>query len=109
MRSQSVASSGSTSFMPRTAWIVGTAMRLRNRLDVDRWLLRLELSRGWLTAIGRAHVIGDDLLEFLGDVVAFQRDGLLPVDVDRRHGHLARARQADADVGHLRFAGTVDH
>src|SRR5271165_6843361 len=106
---QSAASSGSTSFMPRTAWIVGAPMRLCNRLDVDRLSFRLEVGRGRLAAVGRAYVIGNDLLEFLGDRVAFEGDGLLSIDLDRGDGYLARARKADADVGHLRFARAVDH
>ena len=32
----------------------------------------------------------------------------LAVDVDRRHGLFERARQRDADVGVLGFAGAVD-
>src|SRR5271154_5191007 len=104
---QSAASSGSTSFMPRTAWIVGAPMRLSNRLDVDRLSFRLEVGRGRFAAVGRAHVIGDDLLEFLGDAFALEGDGFLPIDEDRGDGHFARARKADSDVGHLRFARTV--
>ncbi len=74
-----------------------------------RGLLRREVRGARFAAVGRAHVIGDDLLEFLGDALALERDGLLAVDVHRRDGHFARARQADADVGHLRFARAVDH
>src|SRR5207248_2905734 len=41
----------------------------------------------------------DELLELLGDALALQGDGLLAVLVHRRHGALAGAGQADADVG----------
>src|SRR5258706_9104336 len=65
-RSHSAASSGNTSFMPRTAWIVGASTGLRDRLDADRFLVGLEMRCRRLAAVGRAHVVGDDLLEFLG-------------------------------------------
>src|SRR3954469_2649630 len=51
----------------------------------------------------------DDPLELLRDALALEGHGLLAVDVHRRHRHFAGARQADADVGVLRFAGPVDH
>src|SRR6266446_4101994 len=114
-----VASSGRTSFMPRTAWIL-PAMGLdtsrgplNDRLDGDGNGIgsgrRLEVRRCRLAAIGRANVIGNDLLELLGDALALERDRLLTIDVDRRDRDLTGAGQANADVGHFRFARAVDH
>src|SRR6188768_100703 len=60
-------------------------------------------------AVVFAHVAFDDGLELLGDAPALERHGLLAVDVNRRHRHFAGARQADADVRVLGFAGSVDH
>src|ERR1043165_970164 len=72
--SQSAASSGSTSFMPRTAWIVAATV-LDDRLDIDRFPRAFrQLAR--LAAVPAAHVGRDDLLEFLGDTVALEGDGL---------------------------------
>src|SRR3990172_7860133 len=59
-------------------------------------------------AVGGAHVLLDDALEVLGDAVTLQRDGLLAIHVDGRDRPLAGARQADADVRLLGFAGAVD-
>ena len=61
-----------------------------------------------LAAVGRAHVVVDDRLEFLGDALALQRHRLLAIDIDRRHRRLAGAGQRNADVGELRLARTVD-
>ena len=100
----SAISSGSTSFMPRIACsdaaheaaLIGIAC----------------LRSGCALRAGRvvvADVVLDDRLELLGDAPALERHGLLAVDVDRRDRHLVGARQADADVGVLRFARAVDH
>src|SRR5512145_793139 len=51
----------------------------------------------------------DDGLELLGDAGTFQRNGLPAVDVDRSDRDFTGAGQADADVGVLGFARTVDH
>ena len=67
------------------------------------------MSGGRFAAIGGAHVIGDNLLEFLGDRVALERHCLLTVDKHRRHRDLSRAGQTDADIRHLRFARSIDH
>src|SRR5580765_5652780 len=62
-----------------------------------------------LLAVFLSDVRFDDRLELLGDALALEGHGLGSVDVHRRHRNLAGARQADADVGVLGFAGTVDH
>ena len=49
-------------------------------------------------------VLLDQLLEFLGNMLALERHGLGAVLVDRRDRALAGAGQADADVGLLAFA-----
>src|ERR1043165_6279368 len=67
------------------------------------------LDRDPLAAVLLLHVAIDDRLEFLGDALAFQGHGLLAVDVHRRDRRLARSRQADADVGVLRFSRAVHH
>src|SRR5688572_3042734 len=51
----------------------------------------------------------DDRLELFRDALALERHGLLAVDIHRRHRHFAGARQADADIGMLGFAGAVDY
>src|SRR4029079_10828731 len=84
--------------------VPGRTRRLVRLPDGDRLPLRPEVRRRRLAAVCRAHVVGDDLLELLGDVVALEGDGLLAVDEDRRDRDLARARQADAHVRHLRLA-----
>src|SRR6476661_55785 len=53
-------------------------------------------------------VVLDECVEFGGDVVAAQGQGLLAVDEDGGRRSLAGARQADADVGVLALAGAVD-
>src|SRR4029077_15715635 len=93
--------------MPRTAWIV-PAMALQDRLDRERFPVRLEVRPRRLATVGRAYVVEDDLLEFLGDSLALERHRLLAVDVHRCDGNLAGAWQTDADIGHLRLAGAVD-
>src|SRR5207249_11207218 len=52
----------------------------------------------------------DEALEFNGELVvrAAQGGDVLAVDVDRTVRGLAGSRQADADVGGLRFARPVD-
>src|SRR6202034_811053 len=60
------------------------------------------------TRVAARHVLLDDLLEFLGDLLALERDGLRAVLVHRCHRTLAGAWQADAEVGVLALAGTVD-
>src|SRR5947208_13751078 len=68
-------------------------------------LTGLALARGELAhALPEARITArdvafDELLELLGDALALQGDGLLAVLVHRRHGALAGAGQADADVG----------
>src|SRR5688572_33166303 len=62
-----------------------------------------------LAAVLLLHVALDDRLELLGDALALEGHGLLAVDVHGRDRQLAGARQADADVRVLRFAGAVDH
>src|SRR6185503_6095496 len=69
----------------------------------------LERLDGDSLAVFSADVVFDDRLEFLGDAIALERDGLFAVDVDRGDGHLAGAGKADADVRVLRFAGAVHH
>src|SRR5690606_11976660 len=67
------------------------------------------------SARGFAVVAGDvvvhQLAELGGELFgrALQGGELLAVDVNRAVGRLAGARQADADVGRLAFAGAVDH
>src|SRR4051812_39093818 len=101
------------SFIPRTAWRVWLTV---GPSPSDRGLDRNALVRGRRVAaqlpafaVGRAHIVLDQRLELLGDALAFQRHGLLAVDVDRRDRPLARAGQADADVRLLALAGSVDH
>src|ERR1700733_10534257 len=53
-------------------------------------------------------VLLDDLLELLGDALTLEGDGLGAVLVHRSHGPLAGSRQADADVGVLALARSVD-
>ena len=79
------------------------------RLGAGEWgdpaLTGLALARGELAhaspeaRITARDVAFDELLELLGDALALQGDGLLAVLVHRRHGALAGAGQADADVG----------
>src|SRR5262245_16346599 len=64
--------------------------------------------RAGCVPIGALDVLLDELLEFLGDALALQRRALFAVDVDRRDRSLAGAGQADADVGVLALARTVD-
>src|SRR5690349_1011990 len=77
--------------------------------DSDPLLFGAQMWRRGLAAVGRPHVIEDNLLELLRDPVAFKRHGLLAIDVDRRNGYLSGPGKADPDVGHFRFAGTVHH
>src|SRR5688572_1402132 len=67
------------------------------------------LDRDALLPVVLLHVGFDDRLELLGDALALERHGFLAVDVHRRHWDFARAGQADADVGVLRFARTIYH
>src|SRR4029077_13053752 len=60
-----------------------------------------------LAAVLLLHVAVDDHLELLGDALALECYGLLAVDVHRGNRQLAGTRQADADVGVLRFARAV--
>ncbi len=55
------------------------------------------------------HVVFDDRLKLLGDAVSLERHRALAVDEHRRHRRLARPGQADADVGVLALARSVDH
>src|SRR3954452_21145422 len=99
------------SFIPRTA-CRGSLTGLASNRGLDRDALGRS-GRGAAKlpalAVGRAHVVFDQRLELLGDALAFERHGLLAVDVDRRDRPLAGARQADADVGLLALAGAVHH
>src|SRR5438552_15483330 len=61
----------------------------------------MAVGSGGLGAVFFADVVLDDRLELLRDALTLERHGLAAVDVDRRHRHLVRARQADADVGVL--------
>src|SRR5512132_244817 len=97
--------------MPRIAWTFWFMARPRRswrRLDRDG-LLALGAARRRPGGEARAHVVVDDRLELLGDALALERHRLLPVDVDRGHRLLARARQRYADVGELRFARAGHH
>src|SRR5438067_8187432 len=67
------------------------------------------VASGRLGAVFFADVALDDHLEFFRDALTLERHGLAAVDVDRRDRHLVGSRQADADVGVLRFAGPVHH
>src|SRR6185437_16355976 len=79
-------------------------VELSDCLDGNRLVLRYERRRLRFAAVRRAHVIDDDALEFLGDSLALERDGLLSIDVHGRDGRFAGAGQRDAEVGELRFA-----
>src|SRR5205085_8809332 len=59
-------------------------------------------------AVALFDVVLDDALELARDALAAQGQGLFAVDEDRRGRCLAGSRQADADVGMLAFARTVD-
>src|SRR6185312_16345461 len=54
------------------------------------------------------HVLLQQFLKLLRDPIALQRDRLFPILVNRRHRPLAGARQADANVGVLALARSVD-
>src|SRR4051794_40085557 len=71
-------------------------------------LLWQEVRRRRMSAVRRANVVDDDVGELFRNAVAFQRHRLVAVDEYGRDGHFAAARQADADVGHLRLARPVD-
>src|SRR3954449_8015444 len=92
--SQRAESGGRMSFMPLTALSL-SAMRTpgSDRLGLPVFFLDVAL---------------DDLVEFGGDVLAAQREGLLAVDEHGRRRRLSGAGQADADVGMLALAGAVD-
>src|SRR5688572_9236915 len=62
-----------------------------------------------LLAVFLSDVAFDDRLELLRNTLAFESNRLLAVDIDRRHRHFAGAGQADADIGMLGFARTVDY
>ena len=51
--------------------------------DADPLLFGPQMGRGRFAAVGRAHVVEDDLLELLGDSLALERHGLLAIDVTR--------------------------
>src|SRR5262249_12831698 len=106
--SQTAASSGRISFIPRTA-CRDAAIALAHRLQGDRPAFRIEMRGARLATEGRAHVIGDDPLEFLRDVLALERHRLLSVDIDRCDGNFPGAGERDPDVGEFRFAGPVHH
>src|SRR5690554_3476041 len=59
-------------------------------------------------AVAALDILLDDGLELLGDVVAFKGDRAFAVDIYRGGRHLARAGQADADIGVPAFARAVD-
>src|SRR4051812_15025215 len=52
-------------------------------------------------------VILDQLLKFFGDALALERRAFFAIDINGGDRSLARAGQADADVGVLALAGTV--
>ncbi len=79
-----------------------------NRLDRNFLLARLYLAL-YTGGVVPSHVIIDQRLEFFGDAIAFQRDGLFAVDVYGRHGPFARARQRYADGGQLGLSRSIDH
>ncbi len=53
--------------------------------------------------VAALHVVLDDGLEFLGDALALEGDGLFAIDVHRRDRHFAGTGKGDADVGVLGF------
>src|SRR5690606_12326906 len=61
-----------------------------------------------LLPIAPGHVVLDDGLEFLGDMIALECHGALAIHVHRRGRHFARARQADADVRMAALARPID-
>src|SRR5213596_225979 len=101
------------SFIPRTARI-GSLMSISRRelhrgFDRDaRLLLRRVATQAPAFPISSTDVFLDQLLEFLGDPLAFQSNGLDSIHVDRRDRALAGPGEADADIGVLAFAGPVD-
>src|SRR5713101_7501003 len=100
------------SFIPRTARI-GSLMLNSRELDrgFDRnaSLLFLRVApQPAVLAVGLADIILDQPLEFLGDAPTLERDGFLSVHVDRRDRTLPGPGEADADIGVLALAGTVD-
>ena len=64
---------------------------LRDRLDGDVFLAGRQVRSTGLAAISGAHIIVDQCLEFLGNVLTLQRDRLVPVDIDRCHRFFAGA------------------
>ena len=82
---------------------IGERSYRRPRLDGDRLVLRHERRRFRFAAIRRAHVVDDDALEFLGDALALQRDGLLrrrrrPARPASRRCPAARCRCSRASI-----------
>src|ERR1700689_2334517 len=63
---------------------------------------------GALTVVA-LDVVVENLFELSHDGVASQSGVELAVDVHRGLGFFEKARQADAEVGMLRFAGAVHH
>src|SRR5690242_2999781 len=61
------------------------------------------------TCVRTCHVLLDQILKFLGDVIALQGDGFLSVLVYRCDWTLTRAGKADTDVGVLALARAVHH
>src|SRR5258706_6648767 len=100
------------SFIPRSARI-GSLMsicraRLHRGFDPDVSLFVGSVApHPSAFSVGRADVLLDQLLEFLGDTLALQGHGLFPVHVYRRDRTLAGTREADADVGVLALPGAV--
>src|SRR5450631_894997 len=60
-------------------------------------------------AIARVHVFVDQALELFGDTLTLERERVPAIDIDRCHRSLARARQADANIGMPALAGPVYH
>src|SRR6201999_4680147 len=88
--------------------------RARISLSLDRGYVRL-LRRGdrvfgnlLAVAIALVDIVDHHRLEFGRDVGAAQGAEFLAVDEYRRCRGFAGARQGDADIGMLGFAGTVD-
>src|SRR5579862_1738428 len=65
-------------------------------------------ARAGATQIAARDVALDQLLKFLGDLIALECHGFGPVFIHWRHRTLTRARKTDADVGVLALTGTVD-
>src|SRR5690606_17745784 len=106
-RSQRAVSGGKASFMPvRPATFLNSDM---DSVCVARHDARAARGLGaLLRPIAPGHVVLDDGLEFLGDMIALECHSALAIHVHRRGRHFARARQADADVRMAALARPID-